>query len=202
MSGISQVAVSLGTLSWCLADNRHVERAIRDTTAFEKTRSTIDLPAFLERFSAPRRKKKQGPTLSDAPSTKGSPHTLVVAGAGLRAADVTRALRCFQTKESLVAKLFAKHIKLAEAVELVKKSRIGVGVGTPQRIIDLIDNGALSVEKLERIVVDASHIDQKKRGILDMKETQVPLIDLLRKKEFNERYGHEDTEKKMELLFF
>lgn len=65
----------------------------------------------------------------------------MVAGAGLRAADLTRSLRKYQTKEALVAKLFAKHIKLKEAVETVKKSRISIGVGTPKRIFDLLDDG-------------------------------------------------------------
>lgn len=99
------------------------------------------MPDFLEKFSAPRRKKKKGPKLSDAPNEKGSPHSLVVAGAGLRAADLTRALRQFQTKDCMVAKLFAKHIKLQEAIDTAKKTRTGIGVGTPQRIIDLLENG-------------------------------------------------------------
>lgn len=111
-----------------------------DTTAFSQDRVTDKLPDFLEQFAGSRRKKK-GKKLSDAPQEKGSPHTLVVAGAGLRAADLTRALRKFQTKESMVAKLFAKHIKLKEAIDTVKKTRMGVGVGTPQRIIDLLDDG-------------------------------------------------------------
>lgn len=34
------------------------------------------------------------------------------------------------------------------------------------------------------MVVDASYIDQKKRGILDMKELHEPLIKLLLRKEF------------------
>ena len=82
-----------------------------------------------------------GKKLTDAPSERGTPHTLVVAGAGLRAADLTRALRKYQTKHALVAKLFAKHIKFQEAVEMVKKSRINIGVGTPQRIFDLLQEG-------------------------------------------------------------
>ena len=65
----------------------------------------------------------------------------MVAGAGIRAADLTRVLRKFQTKEALVAKLFAKHIKFKEAVEMVKGMRVNIGIGTPQRIIDLLDDG-------------------------------------------------------------
>lgn len=83
--------------------------------------------------------------MSDVAQEQGHPHTLVVAGAGLRAADLTRALRKFQTKDALVAKLFAKHIKLKEAVEMVKNSRINIGVGTPQRITDLLDDGKFPI---------------------------------------------------------
>jgi protein CMS1 len=152
--------------------------------------------------------------LSDAPQEKGHPHTLIVAGAGIRAVDLIRAVRKFQTKEALVAKLFAKHIKLKEAIETVQKARVNIGVGTPQRIYDLLENGkihgygctavnanrlagALSASRLERIVVDASHIDQKKRGIMDMKETQVPLMQLLSRGDIKEASGG-----KVELLFF
>jgi protein CMS1 len=72
-----------------------------------------------------------------------------------------RALRQFQNKDSAVAKLFAKHIKLDEARETVKKtrcvelvmsliielrltlSRMGIGIGTPVRLTDLVDSGML-----------------------------------------------------------
>lgn len=60
--------------------------------------------------------------------------------------------------------------------------------------------GALKTNKLERIVVDASHIDQKKRGILDMRETLLPLAHFLARKEFTDRYG--DSEKPLALLFY
>lgn len=82
--------------------------------------------------------------LSRAPEAKGTPHTLVIAAAGLRAADLTRALRQYQTKDAMVAKLFAKHIKLRDAVDMVKKTRMNIGVGTPQRVSDLLDDGSSS----------------------------------------------------------
>ena len=34
-----------------------------------------------------------------------------------------RGLRIFQTKDSVVAKLFAKHIKLKDAIEYVRRTR-------------------------------------------------------------------------------
>jgi protein CMS1 len=60
--------------------------------------------------------------------------------------------------------------------------------------------GALSLANLKRLVVDASHIDQKKRGILDMKEITMPLAKWLARKEFKERYTAE--EKPLHLLFY
>jgi len=97
-------------------ENRYIPiQAILDTTSWDEPRTTENLPAFLEHFG--------GKNLSTAPELKGSPHTLILAGAGLRAADLTRTLRKFQTKDAIIAKLFAKHIKLKEAVESCKKYR-------------------------------------------------------------------------------
>ena len=79
-------------------------------------------------------------------------------------------------------------------------SRISVGVGTPQRVNDLLEDGALSAKHLKRIIVDASYIDQKKRGILDMKETQMPLVKLLIRKDLRARY--EDETMPTKLLFY
>lgn len=60
--------------------------------------------------------------------------------------------------------------------------------------------GALSLEKLHRLVVDASHIDQKKRGVMDMKETMLPLARWLTRKEFKERYA--DEKRPLDLMFY
>ena len=38
-------------------------------------------------------------------------------------------------------------------------------------------------------MIDASHIDQKKRGIFDMRETQEPLVQLMNRLELKNRYG-------------
>ncbi len=53
----------------------------------------------------------------------------------------------------------------------------------------LISVGALSSSSVEQVVVDCSHIDQKKRGILDIRETQQPLMTFLNRSELKSRYG-------------
>ena len=76
---------------------------------------------------------------------------------------------------------------------MTRNHRIDFGVGTPERLSALLDLNALSTANLKRVVIDASYIDQKKRGILDMKELHEPLIRLLLRKEFvaDGDYGNE-----------
>ncbi|KAK2600728.1 hypothetical protein N8I77_010240 [Diaporthe amygdali] len=180
--------------------------AVRDTTDFTKVRVKENLPDFLEEFAAApeekdeEAKEKERKRLGNAPPKVGAPHTIIVTGAGLRAADLVRATRKFQKKGNVVSKLFAKHFKVEEQVQFLKKSKTGIAVGTPARLEALLDNGALSIEYLKRIVVDASHIDQKKRGIMDMKDTMMPLARWLTRQELKERYAAE--EKPLDLLFF
>lgn len=71
-------------------------------------------------------------------------------------------MRKFQTKDNAVAKLvrenwkgcarlpesmcltslqFAKHMKVEEQVDFLKNKKTGIAVGTPMRLIALIDNG-------------------------------------------------------------
>ncbi|KAF4583092.1 DNA/RNA helicase, DEAD/DEAH box type [Ophiocordyceps camponoti-floridani] len=167
---------------------------IRDTTSWQKDRTLQHLPAFLEAFA------ETPGSLKKAPKAKGSPHTLIVAGAGMRAADIVRAVRSFASPETAVAKLFAKHFKVQEQVDFLKNKVTGIGVGTPARLAELMKNGALSVDGLQRLVVDASHIDQKKRGVMDMKDTALTLARFLARQEFRDRYGEDD--KSLALLFY
>lgn len=154
------------------------DTAFLDTSSYESSRTLDQLPEFLKAFSP-----NKGAGLSKSSEEKGTPHTLVVCGAALRAAEVVRwvhpsprawvvtnmfwwcfnrALRPLQNKESTVGKLFAKHIKLEDAKQFLQRARyaytpsyypplilplywqnksMGLGVGTPARISDLIDSG-------------------------------------------------------------
>ncbi|KAL4862928.1 hypothetical protein BDV12DRAFT_178165 [Aspergillus spectabilis] len=177
-----------------LSDLSVPDSAFLDTSSFTSSRTLEKLPDFLKAFSP------KDANLAGSSEQKGTPHTLVISPAGLRAADVVRALRIFQTKESPIGKLFAKHIKLEEAKQFLDRARVGIGAGTPSRVSDLIDSGSLKLDELNRIVIDGSYIDQKQRGIFDMKETHLPLLQLLTRSEFRERYGAKA--KKIEILVF
>ncbi|KAM0381733.1 hypothetical protein ACHAPY_004894 [Fusarium culmorum] len=184
--------------------------AIKNTTEWQEPRTLDKFPSFLESVT------ENPELLYKSAKKKGSPHTLIVTGAGLRAADIVRyvdahalevkpltfdrSMRKFQNKDNAIAKLFAKHFKIEEQVKFLGEHRTGISVGTPARLMDLMDNGALSLDGLKRLVVDASHIDQKKRGVLDMKDTMMPLARFLSRKEFKDRY--DDEKKPLALLFY
>ena len=71
----------------------------------------------------------------------GAPTLIFVTGAALRVADVTRVLKDKKLrgeKGGEVAKLFAKHFKLEEHVTYLKRTKVGVAVGTPGRIGKLL----------------------------------------------------------------
>ena len=79
--------------------------------------------------------------LSQKSKSNGAPTLLFVTGAALRVADVTRVLKDKQLrgeKGGDVAKLFAKHFKLAEHVTYLKRTKVGAAVGTPGRIGKLL----------------------------------------------------------------
>ncbi|KAI2610431.1 U3-containing 90S pre-ribosomal complex subunit-domain containing protein [Hypoxylon sp. NC1633] len=156
--------------------------SITDTTSFLKIRTLENLPEFLETFTEPEKFGK-----GERLTAHHHRHRC-------------RSVRKYQSKTNSIAKLFAKHIKVEESVQFLEKHRTGIAVGTPVRLSDLVDNSALKLDKLERLVVDASHIDQKKRGVMDMKETMMPLARWLARQEFKERYG--DEEKGLQLLFY
>ncbi len=84
--------------------------------------------------------------LAQKPKDYGAPTLLFISGAALRVIDVTRIFKSTTLrgeKGGDIAKLFARHSKLEEHVQYVKRTRIGVAVGTPGRIGKLLcDTGA------------------------------------------------------------
>jgi protein CMS1 len=110
-------------------------------------------------------------------------------------------LRKFRARgKAEVAKLFAKHFKLAEHIEYVKKTCINIAVGTPGRIKALIqaEGGTLKVEKLRYLVIDANYTDGKKRTIFDIPETLRDTFDILVYEQIKKRI----SERKLKVVFY
>lgn len=60
---------------------------------------------------------------------------------GISSNNYLRIIRKYHTKDVTVAKLFAKHIKLNDAVKFLQNNRTGIAVGTPARLNDLLEAG-------------------------------------------------------------
>lgn len=142
-----------------------------DTTTWTGSRSLDTLADFISQAVPNLHTRLQQRTKSF-----GAPTLLFLTGAALRAVDVTRALKnkTLQGEKSAgVAKLFAKHCKLEEHINLLKKTKIGSAVGTPGRVGKLLcETDALSVSALTHIVLDVSHRDAKELCLLDIPQTR------------------------------
>ncbi|XP_057734906.1 protein CMS1 isoform X2 [Arachis stenosperma] len=88
----------------------------------------------------------------------GSPAILIVASSALRSLHLLRGFRSF-TKECHAAKLFSKHMKLEEQISVLN-NRVNIASGTPSRIKKLIDTEALSLSRLQVLLLDI-HPDVK-----------------------------------------
>ncbi len=64
-----------------------------------------------------------------------------------------------------IAKLFAKHMKLPEQQKHLESHVVGVGCGTPNRLLKLADIDALKLDRLKLLVLDMQ-LDAKQRYVL------------------------------------
>lgn len=103
--------------------------------------------------------------LAHSSEEMGCPVVLILCSSARRAADVIKQispkLQCF------IAKLFAKHFKVTEQVQVLAKQHFPVAVGTPNRIHKLLELGALCLKSTTVILVDTA-VDTKNFSILDL----------------------------------
>ncbi|KAF9448334.1 hypothetical protein P691DRAFT_729760 [Macrolepiota fuliginosa MF-IS2] len=176
----SELAAYLGTMqaksypdhsALELSDLEIPDVSIADTTLWTGPRTLDQLVSFIIKTLPALHTR-----LGQKSKSNGAPTLLFLAGAALRVADVTRVLRDKKLrgdKGGEVAKLFAKHFKLSDHVDYLKRTKIGAAVGTPGRTGKLLcETDALSISALSHIVLDVSYIDAKKRTLLDIPETR------------------------------
>jgi len=77
-------------------------------------------------------------------------------------------------------KLFAKHIKVSEQELTLESQVVHFGIGTPSRILKLLQNGSLKTSRLKYVILDWTWRDQKLRRMIDIPEVRGELINLLK----------------------
>ncbi|KAJ3244169.1 cms1 ribosomal small subunit [Chytriomyces hyalinus] len=101
---------------------------------------------------------------------------LIVTPSAERAITVIPALKPI----GKIAKLFARHMKVEEQVKQLQAHAFPVCVGTPNRILKLLEAGALKSENLGYILLDGTSRDKKLRSFFDIPELKSDVIALLK----------------------
>ena len=129
----------------------------------------------------------------------GSPMVIIVCISARRAVQILKQLSPLNVR---AAKLFAKHMDLDEQKTMLRTNSFGIAVGTPNRLLKLIESGdttdggsgsdsddsdgptaasgALSLEATELLVID-NHEDSKAFTVCTMNDTAPDLMQFLHK---------------------
>lgn len=117
----------------------------------------------------------------------GKPRVIIFCSSANRVLQFYHYLRATKGNEYLIRKLFGRHIKLAEAVEVLKSKSTGIAIGTSARISDLLNTNALNLDNTSLLVIDSSFRDVKNRTIWDWKESREPLLSIIKNPVFRSR---------------
>jgi hypothetical protein len=98
-----------------------------------------------------------------------SPRVLIICSGARRGCDVINILsRSFKCK---IGKLFAKHFRIQEQIEVLKSTYFPIAVGTPNRLYKLIEMGALSLTDTSLVIVDL-YEDVKGFHVMTLSDTK------------------------------
>ncbi|KAI7868292.1 U3-containing 90S pre-ribosomal complex subunit-domain containing protein [Spinellus fusiger] len=136
-----------------------VEKAFVNNELFKYEHTLDELPKYIK-FGVAGHKK-----LSKKPRELASPVVLVLTHSAVRAVDLVRSLKEFN-ETAKIAKLFAKHLKVEEQVTFLKTHPIHIGVGTPNRLNTLLEQGHLKLDRLELVAVDTER-NAKRFNVFD-----------------------------------
>lgn len=154
-----------------LSDRYFPTSSFLDTSSFTDSRNLSTISSFLTKFT-------NREDLKVATKEPGRPHTILLAQSAIRVADLMRSLKHLKHKSGEPAKLFGKE-KVPDQVKYLQKTRINVAVGVPGRVLALIQNGSLKVDRVEQVYLDHSYRDAKKRGMAKIKEVTKDLVEVV-----------------------
>ncbi|KAJ1847022.1 cms1 ribosomal small subunit [Coemansia sp. RSA 2703] len=109
----------------------------------------------------------------------GAPQVLVICSSALRVIELLKVLRPLSSPKRPVLKLFSRHVKLEEHKKLLAKSPVDIAVGTPNRVLKLLSDKDLKVNRLKLVIIDCWQ-DDKMRVVVDMDDTRKDLFSIWR----------------------
>ena len=97
----------------------------------------------------------------------GQPFVLFLSSSAVRANELAKDLRV-KLRNLKTAKLFAKHLKVDAQVEVLQSEFNALAVGTPNRLMKLLEMNAMSLARCRLVVLDSSFKDSKSFDLLTL----------------------------------
>ena len=162
---IQSASEAYETVLAAIRDTRHRSAAVsEDMFYIPKTAKKADVKQKCPFFLAIQTKLPDFQNIKKVPGEEiGSPLVIVVSPGAVRSVEIMKSLSKFA--QCKIAKLFAKHFKLEDQVEMLREYH-PVAVGTPHRLNKLIDIGALSLTNTRVVLIDMGP-DEKSFTILN-----------------------------------
>ncbi|KAI3646363.1 hypothetical protein MP228_009291 [Amoeboaphelidium protococcarum] len=138
--------------------------------------SSLDSQLFEEQivqFVTPFDQSTRFSDLITRSTEKNNVKTIILCSGALRCIEVIN--QCKEQKLK-TAKCFARHLKVDEQLNYISGSAVDVAVGTPNRVLQLLNKNAF--DNVDRIIIDMNK-DVKDRTILDLPECKRDLVLLL-----------------------
>jgi hypothetical protein len=133
--------------------------------------SCSDSPGFKQRVQGIISKKKLKKF-----NERMSPMVVIICMSARRAVQVLKELAPFNVR---AVKLFAKHITIEEQKDQMESASFGFAVGTPHRILTLVQQGAMSFDHTQCIVLD-TFLNTKNFAVYTLPDTVTHTQQLLK----------------------
>ncbi|CAF1309644.1 unnamed protein product [Rotaria sordida] len=137
--------------------------------------STILLDEYLNELIPINKWSKQA-DLSSAPIV------LIIAQSALRCIELGKILKNSSSSKLFTFHyLFAKHKKLSDQIDLLKKSTtlFNIIIGTPKRIDDILDANVINLKRLKFVLIDWNYQNIKQQRLIDLNQLKIELCHLL-----------------------
>ncbi|CAF2749435.1 unnamed protein product [Rotaria sp. Silwood2] len=144
-------------------------------SASSPSTSTISLDEYLNELVLINKWSKQA-DLSSAPVV------LIIAQSALRCIELGKILKNSSSSKFFTFHyLFAKHKKLSDQIELLKKSTtlFNIIIGTPKRIDDILDVNVINLKRLKFVLIDWNYQNIKQQRLIDLNQLKIELCHLL-----------------------
>ncbi|CAF4589128.1 unnamed protein product, partial [Rotaria sp. Silwood2] len=116
------------------------------------------------------------------PERSSAPVVLIIAQSALRCIELGKILKNSSSSKFFTFHyLFAKHKKLSDQIELLKKSTtlFNIIIGTPKRIDDILDANVINLKRLKFVLIDWNYQNIKQQRLIDLNQLKIELCHLL-----------------------